>query len=121
MLLRMNIQGGPMSSAPASQPSPQKFFGTVNAYQHTAVLMTAQAIADVIEAKKGQPMKVLDIAAGHGVFGVTIAQQNPHAKIVAVDWKNVLEVSKETANKAGVGSRYSTIPGSAFDVDYGKD
>ena len=63
--------------------------------------MPAQAIADVVEAKRAQPIKVLDIAAGHGVFGVTIAQQNPNAKIVAVDWKNVLEVAKETATKAG--------------------
>src|SRR5581483_6195562 len=32
---------------------------------------------------------------------------------------NVLEVAKENAQKAGVADRYSTIPGSAFDVDLG--
>jgi 2-polyprenyl-3-methyl-5-hydroxy-6-metoxy-1,4-benzoquinol methylase len=83
--------------------------------------MPAQAIADVLEAKKGTPMKVLDIAAGHGVFGITIAQQNPKARIVAVDWANVLDVAKENAKKAGVSLRYGSIAGSAFDVDFGKD
>ena len=31
----------------------------------------------------------------------------------------MLEVAKENAGKAGVADRYSTIPGSAFDVDFG--
>jgi cyclopropane fatty-acyl-phospholipid synthase-like methyltransferase len=31
----------------------------------------------------------------------------------------VLEVAKENAQKAGVADRYSTIEGSAFDVEYG--
>ncbi len=65
------------------------------------------------------PLKVLDIAAGHGVYGITIAQRNPRAEITAVDWAAVLEVAKENAAKAGVSSRYTTKPGSAFDVDFG--
>lgn len=63
--------------------------------------------------------KILDIAAGHGVFGVTVAQQIPGAQIYAVDWANVLEVAKENAKARGVGDRHHLIPGSAFDVDYG--
>jgi 2-polyprenyl-3-methyl-5-hydroxy-6-metoxy-1,4-benzoquinol methylase len=81
--------------------------------------LPAQLIASKLKAEEGKPWKVLDIAAGHGIFGITLAQKNPNAKIVAVDWKNVLEVAKENAQKAGLADRYSTIPGSAFDVDYG--
>jgi 2-polyprenyl-3-methyl-5-hydroxy-6-metoxy-1,4-benzoquinol methylase len=65
------------------------------------------------------PAKVLDIAAGHGVFGIAMAQQNPQAEITAVDWASVLEVAKENAAKAGISQRFHTIPGSAFDVDFG--
>jgi predicted O-methyltransferase YrrM len=36
-----------------------------------------------------------------------------------LDWANVLEVAKENAHKAGVSDRYSTIAGSAFEVDLG--
>jgi 2-polyprenyl-3-methyl-5-hydroxy-6-metoxy-1,4-benzoquinol methylase len=64
------------------------------------------------------PVRVLDIAAGHGLFGIEVARQNPAARIVAVDWKAVLEVARANAQKAGVADRYETLPGSAFDVDF---
>ncbi len=64
-------------------------------------------------------VKVLDIAAGHGLFGIAIARQHPQAHIVALDWAPVLEVAGENAVKAGVQDRYSRLPGSAFDVDFG--
>lgn len=67
------------------------------------------------------PARVLDIAAGHGIFGIAIAQKNPQAQITALDWAPVLEVAKENAAKAGISNRFHTIPGSAFDVDFGTD
>jgi ubiquinone/menaquinone biosynthesis C-methylase UbiE len=63
----------------------------------------------------------LDIAAGHGLFGITIAQKNPEAQIVALDWRAVLEVATRNATASGVGDRYTTLAGSAFDVDFGSD
>jgi len=64
-------------------------------------------------------VQVLDIAAGHGLFGIEVAKQCPEARIVALDWAPVLEVARENARKAGVEKRYTTLPGSAFDVEYG--
>ncbi len=79
--------------------------------------MPADLIAKIFAGSN--PIKVLDISAGHGVFGIAFARHNPKAKVVGLDWANVLEVAKENAAKAGVADRYSTIPGSAFDVDLG--
>jgi len=67
------------------------------------------------------PMKVLDVAAGHGMFGITIAQHNPKAKIVALDWPSVLVVAKENAQRMGVIGRYSLLPGDAFKVPFGTE
>jgi len=64
-------------------------------------------------------LKILDIAAGHGLYGLAFATKNPQAEITALDWAAVVEVAKENAAKAGVADRYKTIPGSAFDVDFG--
>jgi len=64
-------------------------------------------------------LKILDIAAGHGLFGIGFATNNPQAEVTALDWKAVLEVAKDNAKKAGVADRYKTIEGSAFDVDFG--
>jgi hypothetical protein len=72
----------------------------------------------VLEGRKG-PMKVLDIAAGHGLFGIEIAKQNPQAHVTGLDWAPVLRVAIENARKAGVENRYDMLPGSAFDVDFG--
>jgi SAM-dependent methyltransferase len=65
------------------------------------------------------PVRVLDIAAGHGLFGIAAAKYNPEAQVTAVDWAAVLEVAKANAQKAGVADRLHLLPGSAFDVDYG--
>ena len=79
----------------------------------------AHWIGEHLLSTRGTVTKVLDIAAGHGVFGVEIAKRFPAAEVTAVDWANVLTIAQETANAASLGSRYHTIPGSAFDVDYG--
>jgi 16S rRNA G966 N2-methylase RsmD len=65
------------------------------------------------------PMHVLDIAAGHGLFGIEVAKQNPQARVTGLDWAPVLRVALENARKAGVHDRYNMLPGSAFEVDYG--
>src|SRR6266850_1421910 len=81
--------------------------------------LPAQLTAKLIDPAADQKLKILDIAAGHGLYGLAFAKNNPQANIVALDWPNVLEVAKENAQAAGVTDRYSTIEGSAFDVDYG--
>lgn len=81
--------------------------------------MPARAIPGIIGADSGRPIEVLDIAAGHGIFGITVAQQNPNARITALDWPQVLEVARENAAKRGVSDRHRTIAGDAFKVDFG--
>ncbi|HXN49071.1 MAG TPA: class I SAM-dependent methyltransferase [Bryobacteraceae bacterium] len=74
--------------------------------------------AVVLEGRTG-PMRVLDIAAGHGLFGIEIAKQNPQARVIGLDWAPVLRVALDNARKAGVEDRYNMLPGSAFEVDFG--
>jgi SAM-dependent methyltransferase len=80
--------------------------------------MTAPLGKIVLEGLAG-PVRVLDIAAGHGLFGIEIARQNPQARIVALDWAPVLEVARKNAHAAGVADRYERLPGSAFETDFG--
>ncbi len=80
--------------------------------------MTAQAAAAIL-AQPGAPLKVLDIAAGSGAFGIEILKRNPAAGVWAQDWTSVLALAVEHAAQAGVAGRYHTIPGSVFDVDFG--
>ena len=82
--------------------------------------MPADRIADVLNIRDAGKCKVLDIAAGHGMFGITLARLNPAAEVHAVDSPNVLALAKENAHKAGVGARHHLLPGSAFDVHFGE-
>ena len=79
----------------------------------------AEALAKHLKAEEGHKWKVLGLAVGHGLYGITIARHNPHAEVWVVDWPNVLQVAQENAIAAGIGNRYHTIPGSAFEVEYG--
>ncbi len=83
--------------------------------------MTAVAVAETLCASAGEKWKVLDVAAGHGMYGVMIAKQNPNAEIFALDWPEVLKVAHENAQAAGVAARHHHMPGSAFEVNFGKD
>lgn len=80
--------------------------------------MPAQMMAQEL-SKAGPIHKVLDIAAGHGIFGISMAQQAPEAHIYGADWPKVLEIAQQNAAKMGVADRYHTIPGSAFETDFG--
>ena len=71
----------------------------------------------ILEGHSG-PMHILDIAAGHGLFGIEIAKQNPQARVTGLDWANVLKVAVANATKLGVADRYDLLPGSAFEVDF---
>ncbi len=83
--------------------------------------MPAELIAKLLKADEAQKWKVLGLAVGHGLFEIALARHNPNAEVWGVDWPNVLEVARENAAAAGVSARYHTIPGSAFDVEYGND
>ncbi len=85
------------------------------------IALPAQLTAKFIDPTADRKLKILDIAAGHGLYGLAFAKNNPQATVVALDWKSVLEVAKENARTAGVADRYSTIEGSAFEVDFGTD
>lgn len=81
--------------------------------------MPANLLAKMLGSEKGEPWKVLSLAAGHGTYEIAIARLNPHAEVWGVDWANVIAVAEQNAKAAGVGERYHAIPGSALDVEYG--
>lgn len=77
----------------------------------------AQEIAGILSGDG--PVSVLDIAAGHGLFGIAMAQRNPKGQITALDWANVLAVATGNAKKMGVADRHTALAGDAFAVEFG--
>ena len=78
----------------------------------------AAQLAELVKLPAGES-HVLDIAAGHGLFGIQVAARNPGAVITAQDWPEVLAVARGNAEKFGVASRFRELPGDAFEVSFG--
>ncbi len=81
--------------------------------------LQAEAIARFLNTGSDCACKVLDIAAGHGMFGIALARHNRQAEVCAVDWPSVLEVARENVGQAGVIGQWQSLPGSAFEVHFG--
>lgn len=82
----------------------------------------AQVLGEHLRIPKAkQPLSVLDLAAGSGVWGIALAQQSPHVHISAVDWPAVLPVTKKIAARHGVGKRLTGVPGDLSKAPFGKN
>lgn len=81
--------------------------------------LNAAGVTAKLGVAQGGPLRVLDIAASHGEYGLAIARADTQARIVAVDWPSVVAIARERAKENGVADRFETIPGSALDVDFG--
>ena len=111
--------GGSSVSGDASMDPESEMW--VNFARNMAPLMFpgAQMVAENVGFDTDRELKVLDIAAGHGIYGIMVAKKYPNAQVYGADWNKVLAVAKENAEKLGVADRYHTIPGNAFESDFG--
>lgn len=80
----------------------------------------AQALSRHLHANgSGAPVRVLDLAAGSGVWGIAMAQGSEQVSVTAVDWPEVIPVTRKTVGKFGLAERFSFIAGDLLQVDFG--
>jgi ubiquinone/menaquinone biosynthesis C-methylase UbiE len=82
---------------------------------------TAKRVVAHVSTFPDPPYTVLDIAAGHGLYGIEVAKAFPDALVTAVDWAEVLAVARANAEAAGVTDRFRYIAGSALELEWGGD
>jgi ubiquinone/menaquinone biosynthesis C-methylase UbiE len=95
-----------------------KFVESIFPLSHAAANVLGEHLR-VPKTKK--PVSVLDLAAGSGVWGVTLAKQSPMVHVSAVDWPKVLPVTKKVARRHGVEGQMTLVPGDLLKVSFGKD
>lgn len=78
----------------------------------------ALAVELRLAAAKG-PVRVLDLAAGSGVWGVALAEASPRVTVTAVDWPAVLPVTRRIAERHGVAARFRFVEGDILEADLG--
>ncbi len=79
----------------------------------------ALALARSLALPKNAPIRILDIAAGSGVWSIGFAQTYPQARVAAVDWDAVIPVTQRVVARHGLSERYDYIAGDILDVNFG--
>ena len=81
---------------------------------------SAQALASHFGAgNASQPIHVLDLAAGSGVWGIAVAQTSPLVQVTAVDWPGVIPVTQKTVARFGLAEQFSFIEGDLLSAEFG--
>lgn len=84
----------------------------------------ARALAAAMNYGKAESgkasVKVLDIAAGSGVWGIAQAQASPRVHVTALDLEPVLEITRRTAESHGVGKQFDYLPGDLRSANFGQ-
>jgi hypothetical protein len=107
---------GPVGLAAESAPYFAEFVEALfpNSYPSACALAAALDLAGL-----SGPFSVLDLGAGSGVWGIALAQASPHVTVRAVDWPEVLTVTRRVAERFGVGNRLTTVGGDLHEAELG--
>jgi ubiquinone/menaquinone biosynthesis C-methylase UbiE len=80
----------------------------------------AQKLGDHLNLAKGKnEIRVLDLAAGSGIWGVALAQKSPQVRVTAVDWGGMIPTTKRVTRKFGVGDRFDYVEGDILEANFG--
>jgi ubiquinone/menaquinone biosynthesis C-methylase UbiE len=80
----------------------------------------AQKLADHLKvAKAKQQVRMIDLAAGSGIWGIAVAQQSPRVRATAVDWAGMIPTTKRITEKFGVRDRFDFIEGDLSKANFG--
>jgi len=80
----------------------------------------AQKFASVLDLDgSGQPLNVLDLAAGSGVWGIALAQRSQRVRVTAVDWPEVIPITRKTVARFGLMKRFQFVAGDLLAADFG--
>src|SRR5205085_4589631 len=70
-------------------------------------------------AGRDSTFRVLDIAAGSGIWGIALAQKSPKVEVTAVDWPGMIPTTKRITQNFGVGNQFRFIEGDIGTADFG--
>jgi len=114
------VRTGKPNTAINQQDAGESFFQDlvepIFAMSYPATQVAGQALG-LANAKT--PVKILDIGAGSGVWGIGLAQQSPQVSVTAQDMPGVLEVTRRMVARFNLADRFSYLPGDFHNVDFG--
>jgi len=80
----------------------------------------AQKLGDHLKiAKTKNGIRVLDLAAGSGIWGIAMAQKSPRVHVRAVDWAGMIPTTKRITEKYSVRDRFNFVEGDLLEANFG--
>jgi len=70
-------------------------------------------------AKANGEIRILDLAAGSGIWGIALAQKAPRVRVVAVDWAGMIPTTKRITEKFGARDRFDFVEGDLLEANFG--
>jgi SAM-dependent methyltransferase len=80
----------------------------------------AQKLANHLKvAKAKEQVRVIDLAAGSGIWGIAVAQKSSRVRVTAVDWAGMIPTTKRITQKFGLLDRFDFIEGDLLEANFG--
>jgi len=80
----------------------------------------AQTLGDHLKLTKAKnEIRVLDLGAGSGIWGIALAQKSPRVQVTAVDWAGMIPMTKRITQEFGVGDRFNYVEGDMLEANFG--
>jgi ubiquinone/menaquinone biosynthesis C-methylase UbiE len=120
--LRLNdiVQSGGPQAGVNQQTTGSEFFHEFVEDIFPMSYPAAQNLARALDLGSAHaPVRVLDLAAGSGVWGIALAEASERVTVTAVDWPGVLDVTRRVATRRGVAERFRYVAGDLLEADFG--
>jgi len=80
----------------------------------------AQRLADHLKvANSKEQLRVIDLAAGSGIWGIALTQKSPQVSVTAVDWPGMIPTTKRITEKFGARDRFDFVEGDLLEANFG--
>jgi len=81
----------------------------------------AKFAASYLKAKHKKISDILDVASGSGVWSIAIVEEFKAARVTALDFPEILAITREFVNRHKLSSRYKYSSGDLRDIDFGDE
>ena len=115
------VRTGRPSAAVNRRVIAEEFFPVLVRGLHITHREPARRLAQALELGiSGSHLQVLDVACGSGVWGIAVAEANPQARITALDFPKMLELTRNFTQQHGVESQFDFLSGDLKETDLGE-
>jgi ubiquinone/menaquinone biosynthesis C-methylase UbiE len=120
--LRLNevVSTGKPVTAVNQEGEGSEFFQTFVADIFPMSYPSAKVLAKHLSLESSaSEVRVLDLAAGSGVWGIALAQSSEKVKVTAVDWSHVLPATEKMVARFGLTDRFEYVSGDLESAEFG--